>query len=135
MRKTLANSVMMTLRFGIALALAICSGPASAQTILLSCSGTLSTKTYGLSAVQNQTLEIDLVSGEVKGLLGSNQIRVHYQDATRIAFSGPTLFGLFGSGDVDRVSGDLVFSAPSPLPAEGSQVAFILRCSPARPRF
>jgi hypothetical protein len=33
---------------------------ATAQTILLSCSGTLSTTAYGLSSVQNQTLEIVL---------------------------------------------------------------------------
>jgi hypothetical protein len=83
--------------------------------------------------VNNQTLEIDLVTRKANGILG--QVEVHFVDATRIGISGPTHFGVFGSGTIDRVSGDLVFSAPWPLPAEGSQVAFVLRCSPARPRF
>jgi hypothetical protein len=137
-RITTIALAMLLRKPGTALLVAVLIGTpnvAAGQVVLLSCSGTLSTKVYGLSSVQNQTLEINLATGKVRGLLGSNQIAVHYEDATTIEFSGPTLFGLFGSGSVDRVSGDLVFAAPSPLPAEGSQVAFVLRCSPAQPRF
>ena len=116
-------------------AVATSSDFAHAQSIILSCTGSLSTKVNGIASVQDETLEINLDTGQVKGILGSDEIVIHYKDSTTIGMSGPTLYGMMGSGIVNRVSGKLIFSAPWPLPPEGAQVAFILQCSPARQKF
>jgi hypothetical protein len=112
-------------------AMVLACAPAKAENILLVCSGRMTSQALGEANIENQTLDIDLDSGQMKGFIG-DQIRVQSWNDRSIVFGGPTFLGPSGGGVVNRVTGELVFSAPIPgVP----KVAFMTSCRPARQMF
>jgi hypothetical protein len=105
-------------------------GPALAMTkaenLLLTCTGTMTSQAYGEANIENQTLDIDLDSGQMKGFIG-DQIRVQSWNDRSIVFSGPTFLGPSGGGVVNRVTGE-----PSRFAIALSCVLVAPRLDPAR---
>jgi hypothetical protein len=108
------------------------SNVAAAQTILLLCTGKFFFTTYGPADVTRQTVEINLAARTIRGL--GRAVTVDYVDERKIDFSGTTPDGVPGGGSIDRVSGDLIFGTPWPMTGP-KQLSYMLRCSPAQPRF
>jgi hypothetical protein len=119
----------------IALSLACTAASAQDEKISLICNGMLHTVDPKIpyANLENQTLEIDLSSGQMSGLLGGH-IKVYSTDTNMIHFGGP-LFGLDGIGNISRVNGKLFFVAPWPLPESGSKFYFDMQCRPVRQMF
>jgi hypothetical protein len=124
-------------------AMAISTVDAAADPITLMCSSELSTWGHQgappLSTITDQTMVIDLESGRVTGIIdvGGVPLKVIWADPNVISFSGPTLFGLDGSGVINRLSGALIFMAPPAVQGQTqkAQVMFQMRCRPARAQF